>query len=173
MQIVTGCLCPTPTLLLPTIAGIAPAKLRRDESVYKLAVHAITANNHLLSRYIPVAPHELPRPRLKSRKLFFRHAADLLASRFDILQSWSAEWESVHHPPQLGVCPDIRAPAGASLPRKLWVTLNRLRYGVGKFGANMLRWGIRDSALCEGEYEEQTAEHIIHHCRVLHPPTVS
>ena len=40
MRIVTGCLRPTPTLSLPTLAGIAPAELQRDVSVHKLATQA-------------------------------------------------------------------------------------------------------------------------------------
>ena len=60
-----------------------------------------------------------------------------------VLATW--EWESVSHPPHFGMCPDVRAPADASLPQKLRVTLYYLRSGVGGFGANMLRWDIRDN----------------------------
>ena len=49
---------------------------------------------------------------------------------------------AAHHP----TGPNI--PPGADLPRREWVTLNHLRTGVGRFGANMYRWGLRPSAAC-------------------------
>ena len=38
---------------------------------------------------------------------------------------------------------------GQHVPRKEWTTLNRLRTGVGRFGAAMQKWGLTDSAHCE------------------------
>ena len=49
-------------------------------------------------------------------------------------------------------------------------TLNRLRTGVGRFNANMHRWGLRPSAACPCGAEEQTAHHIIHECPTFPPP---
>ena len=45
-----------------------------------------------------------------------------------------------------------------TLSRRAWTRLNRLRTGVGRFGANMLRWGLsmNDSCDCGAE---QTADH--------------
>ena len=48
---------------------------------------------------------------------------------------------------------------GVGLSRRAWTRLNRLRTGVGRFGANMLRWGLSTSDCCECG-AEQTAEHI-------------
>ena len=81
------------------------------------------------------------------------------------------KWESDSLPPQFGVNPDISVPAGASLPHKLWVTLNQLRTGGGRFGASMHRWGLSDSASCMCGAPEQMAEHIVYDCQVLHPPS--
>ena len=53
LRIVTGCLHPTPTALLPPLAGIAPAKLQREEIVDRLAHQALSISNHPLSCYIP------------------------------------------------------------------------------------------------------------------------
>ena len=125
LQIVTGCLRPTPTALLPPIAGIAPAKLWKEEIVDRLARQAFSICNHPLSCYIPDI-HQLFHQCLVSRKPFPRHAANLIASNFNLQCSWNVEWEQVPCPSQFGVCPDITAPAGASLPHKLRVTLNRL-----------------------------------------------
>ena len=49
---------------------------------------------------------------------------------------------AAHHPTGTNI------PPGADLPRREWVTLNHLRTGVGRFGANMYRWRLRPSAAC-------------------------
>ena len=73
-------------------------------------------------------------------------------------------------PPQLSVTPNTSLPPGADLPRKDWATLNRLRTGVGRFNANIHRWGLRPSAACPCGAEEQTAHHIIHEWPTFPPP---
>ena len=52
---------------------------------------------------------------------------------------------------------------GVGLSRRAWTRLNTLRTGVGRFGANMLRWGLsmNDSCDCGAE---QTADHITSGC---------
>ena len=61
-------------------------------------------------------------------------------------------------------------PPGADLPRREWVTLNRLRT---RFGANVFRWGLRPSATCLCGAPEQTADHILSECPMLGPPLSS
>ena len=55
-----------------------------------------------------------------------------------------------------------------SLTRTAWVKINRLRTGVGRFGASMQKWGVASSAKCECGASEQTADHIISTC-LIHP----
>ena len=84
--------------------------------------------------------------------------------------SWNEEWTKHQRPKKLTITPDTTAPAGSDLPRKLWVTLNRLRAGVGRFGAEMHKWGLRRSASCACAAATQNAEHILFDCNLLRPP---
>ena len=60
-------------------------------------------------------------------------------------------------------------PPGCYLPRNAWGQLNRLRTGVGRFGANMKLMGLCGSDLCEcGKL--QTEHHILHDCTKFKPP---
>ena len=79
LRIITGCLHPTPTAILPPLAGIAPAKLQREEIVDRLARQALSISNHLLSCNIPHI-HQFSHQCLVSWKPFPRHAANLIAS---------------------------------------------------------------------------------------------
>ena len=59
---------------------------------------------------------------------------------------------------------------GVGLSRRAWTRLNRLRTGVGRFGANMLRWGLSTNDSCECGAEE-TADHITSgRCPIYRPP---
>ena len=56
------------------------------------------------------------------------------------------------------------------LSRWAWTRLNRLRTGVGRFGANMLRWGLSTNDNCDCG-TEQTADHITSgRCPIYRPP---
>ena len=73
---------------------------------------------------------------------FIRHTATLQYGPFNTLSAWKDDWQHNPRPPQFTVTPNTKLPPGADLPRKDWVTLNRLRTGVGRFNANMHRWGL-------------------------------
>jgi len=68
------------------------------------------------------------------------------------------------------VTPAIFLSPGSELPRGLWVALNRLRTGDGRFGACLYRWGILDAPKCDCGAVEQSANHIIFDCNSLLPP---
>jgi len=76
-------------------------------------------------------------------------------------------WESAMPPAQFLVTPAVCLPSGSELPRSLWVALNRLRTGVGRFGICLYRWGILDTPKCICGAEEQPANHLIFDCNIL------
>ena len=85
-----------------------------------------------------------------------------------IKRAWMNTWKDITPPSQSCLNLNIGLSPGFNLRRNLWVTSNRLRTGVGRFGSNMCQWGLRETGSC-GE-ENQTAHHIIHHCKALRPP---
>ena len=131
MRIITGCVKPTPTHLLPVLSGITPAKLRRNYVSNKISYHAWANKEHPLHSLVP-DPQNLRPQRLKSRHPFYRHAAEHHNCDHDIIEAWNKEWTKHQRPKQLTITPDTTAPPGSDLPRKLWVILNRLRAGVGR-----------------------------------------
>ena len=169
MRIVTGCLRRTPVSYLPVLSGIAPPALRREHHTLRLVKKAQQDDQHLLHARIPTQQNP-GRQRLRSRRPFSRHAASLVDSDFNLKEKWNHEWQETAKPVQLTITPGIKIPPGAELPRKEWVTLNRLRCGVGRFAANMHRWGLKPSAACQCGAPEQTAHHIIFECPDLGPP---
>ena len=116
---------------------------------------------HPLHSLVPDSQSLRPQ-RLKSRHPFYRHAAEHHNCDHDIIEDWNEEWTKHHRPKQLTVTPNTATPPGSDLPRKLWVTLNRLRAGVGRFGAEMHKWGHRTSASCACGADTQNAEHLVH-----------
>ena len=169
MRIVNGCLRPTLVKYLPVLSGIAPPALRREHHTSMLVNKALLDTSHLLHARIATAQN-LGRQRLRSRRPFSRQAASLAKSNFNLMERWKHDWQETIKPAQLTILPGTNIPPGADLPRREWVTLNRLRTGVGRFGANMYRCGLRPSAACLCGAPEQTADHILSECTRLGPP---
>ena len=86
MRIITGCVKPTPTHLLPVLSGIAPAKLRRNYVSNKISYHAWVNKEHPLHSLVP-DPQNLRPQRLKSRHPFYRHAAEHHNCHHDIIEA--------------------------------------------------------------------------------------
>ena len=171
MRLITGCLRPTPTEFLPVLSGIAPAPMRREHHTHRLVTKASSNPDDLLHDVVEGSVTLGQRhQRLKSRRPFSRHAATLRGSDFNICQTWRTSWEDTQRPAQLVVTPNTSVPPGANLPRSEWVSLNRIRTGVGRFNAAMHRWGLRPSAACQCGAPEQTAQHILSECPDLRPP---
>ena len=59
---------------------------------------------------------------------------------------------------------------GMTLPRTVWVRLNRIRTGVGRFRSCLYKWGMVPSAACECGAEEQTVDHVVLQCAIHRPP---
>ena len=72
---------------------------------------------------------------------------------------WAESWASTTTRLHKFIPTPSNSGQGVGLSRRAWTRLNRLRTGVGRFGANMLRWGLstNDSCACGAE---QTADHI-------------
>ena len=58
----------------------------------------------------------------------------------------------------------IESPSKAPWLRSMAMVLNRLRTGVGRFSSSMLKWGLKDSSICECGAPEQTVDHILYIC---------
>ena len=139
MRIIAGWVKPTPTRLL-VLSGIAPAeKLRRNYATNKISYHACANKERPLHSLVP-NPQSLRPQRMKSRHPFYRLAAEHHNCDHDIIEAWNEEWTKHQRPKQLTLTLDTTTPPESDLPRKLWVTLNRLRAGVGRFGEEMHKW---------------------------------
>ena len=150
------------------LAGIAPAALRREHLTHSLVNKASLEPRHPLHNLVQTS--NSVRQRLPSRRPFSRHATTLSSSNFNMLEAWRTRWQEIQPPAQFTVQPNTSMPPGAELARREWVTLNRLRTGVGRFSHNMKRWGLRPSAACTCGHPDQTAHHVIHDCPTLSPP---
>ena len=169
MRIITGCVKPNPTHFLLVLSGISPAKLRGNYVINKISYRAWAKKDTHCTVLVP-DPQSLRPQRLKSRHPFYRHAAEHHNCDHNIIESWAEEWTKHQHPKQLTLTLDTTSPRGSDLPRKLWVTPNRLRAGVGRFGAEKHKWELRTSASCACRATAQNAEHILLNCNLLRPP---
>ena len=79
---------------------------------------------------------------------------------------WEEDWLSAAVVNSHLVCdPTIQQP-GFDLPRHSWTLLNRFCTGQGPYHANMHKWGLASSPLCDcGEL--QTMEHIVDTCLII------
>uniref|UniRef100_A0A2S2Q8Z5 RNA-directed DNA polymerase from mobile element jockey n=1 Tax=Sipha flava TaxID=143950 RepID=A0A2S2Q8Z5_9HEMI len=150
-RIITGCLRPTPTHKLYLLAGIAPPEIRRRVTTDIEKTKQIKDERH------PMFGHEIANTRLKSRKSFMQTAKELHESPQKArLQKWQDELQ----PEELTQITQ-QLPMGGHLPWPLWKTLNRLKAGVARTKANMIKWkfnGEDDSCDCG---ERQTDEHLL------------
>ena len=98
LRIISGCLKQNRRELLPVLSGIQPAQQRREHSTFKLDLQAQLNTNHPLHALVRSA--QFPgTQRLHSRHPFRRHAAALINSGFNILESWRVAWENARHWP--------------------------------------------------------------------------
>ena len=78
LRIVTDCLRPTPTdCLIPVLAGIQPAELRRLGATLSLAYRGSLDPDHILYELL-AGPPDVHREKLKSRRPFMSAAQRLL-----------------------------------------------------------------------------------------------
>ena len=84
---------------------------------------------------------------------------------------WKDDWLAAPPSRLHNFIRDPHSVPGLDLPRKQWTTLNRLRTGVGRFSSSMLKWGLKDSSVCECGAPEQTVDHILDVCPQHRPPS--
>ena len=177
LRLVTGCLRPTATDDLYTLACVQPSELRRKGATLSLARRAQDPK-HMLHERLLSPPYEGHR-QLKSRRLFVPAALDLLNNADALSTSaagswadhkWNMEWQEcasrLH-----GFIADVSSlPLEIHFPRPAWVRLNRLRAGVGLFRSTMHKWGMVPTPACECGAYEQTADHLIISCPIYRHP---
>ena len=173
LRTITGRLRPTPVDQLPVLAEIAPPALRWEAATLVLG-RCACQHDHLLHDVMENSTH---RKRLKSRRPLTHHDHQLVSSvpsqetvkhwtQTRCAESWASTTTRLHR----YIPSPSNSGQGVGLSRRAWTRLNRLRTGVGRFGANMLRWGLSTSDCCDCG-AEQTAEHITSgRCPIYRPP---
>ena len=158
MRIITGTLKSTPLQWLPALSHIAPPGVRRQEIMRK-ELHRTSTNPDL-----PI--HEdlgnLPKMRLKSRTPFWTSAKSL--EEFDLKGEWRKTWAESDFPNHDLVQDPTSEPAGFNLPRKQWVTLNRIRTLHARSAHHLHRWKMKDSPACDCGNPDQTVKHVVNDC---------
>ncbi|VVC43071.1 Hypothetical protein CINCED_3A006568 [Cinara cedri] len=103
--------------------------------------------------------HEITNSRLKSRKSFIQTAKELHESPQKArLQRWQDELQ----PEELTQATQ-QLPMGGHLPWPLWKTLNRLKAGVARTKANMVKWKFNgeDDTLGDCGERQTPDEHLL------------
>ena len=144
-------------IFLPPLSGIQSPSCRRKKLCKRLYYKADNTD-HLLHN---ILYSKTPSKRLKYRKL--------LRPFLESLQGYDPQQEPLPHKLQPHIQDWSNKPLGHGLLRKVWVQLNRLRTGTGKFGDSMVKWGFGDDNLCQCG-EPQTAYHIVNDCKSTGPP---
>lgn len=128
MRVITGCLKRTPLPWLPVLANIIPAETRKKGALVNIVRNHEGTNNSMLS----LMAKTTPKGRLKSRKPTWATARKgTIEFRFQRIYGLVQRMgRSKLRNSDLISNPSIPL-AGFSLPRQNWVTLNRLKTGVG------------------------------------------
>lgn len=157
MRMISGTVKSTPCQWLPVLSNIEPPHCRRQAALSR-EYRKIISNPALpVHNDIGQVSH-----RLKSRNPPLQTATRIAS--FDPLACWTGEWESttISHTPWK-VTPGTKPP-GFALPRRCWVTMNRLRTGHGRCGEMMFKWGLRETPECDCGAPLQSVQHIIADC---------
>ena len=177
LDIITGCLRPTPTDHLPVFSSIHPAELRRLGAILSLAHRGSLDPDHILYGFLS-GSSDTRQMRLRSRRAFVPATRNLLdnLARLGIRASewtnhkWNTEYCENASRLRAFVFGTGARPVGMGLPRAAWVKLNRLRTGVGRFHSSMYKWGLAPLPNCECDASEQTADHVVTACPIHRAP---
>lgn len=158
MRIIAGAIKTTPLYWLPVLSNIEPPYVRRTNILIR-EFKKISSNTAL-----PIHQDLIVFTRLKSRNPPVKTAQELLSQNYNGVEIWRTDWRNRAHPRWHTLFESPKHPAGFHLPRKTWVTLNRIRTGHGRCGSLMHRWNLRPDPGCDCGAQEQTIHHIVSEC---------
>ena len=146
------------TEYLPVLVGIPSNHIRTDFHAYHLVQKASSNTTHFL--YNTRQPQLLPMDTLPpvgrfTKKLFTCGIPSTMSTIRGKMRGAKPA-----PPVQFGGTRST-SPLVDLIPRKAWVTLNRLGTGIGKCNVLMSQWGFCDSAAYSCGAEEQTMDPII------------
>ena len=153
LRTITEFLHPTQVDQLPLLDEITLTALRREVATLVLGRRACQ-HDHLLHDVMENSTH-LKKP--KSHRSLTHHAQQLVSSvpPQETVKHWTqTRWAlsgasattRLHH--KFMPTPS-NSGQGVGLSRRAWTRLNRPLFGLGRFGANMLHWGLSMSDSCE------------------------
>ena len=161
MRPVTGTQRPTNVNWLLVLSNIEPPQIRRDRATlleYKKAQQ--------LTDRVPIKEilREPPKSRLRSRRPIGIDAARLANLNQTEQETWDQSWiQGV--PPGHDLVTNPTCPQSEfTLPRRQFVTLNRLRCGQARCAESLYRWGVITSHACPFGESQHTTRHIIGEC---------
>lgn len=159
MRVISGTVKSTPLFWLPVLSHIEPPRIRRLNNLIR-EYNKILANPDL-----PIhADLNIRFSRLKSRTPPIQTAQELVRRKFNPKTDWQQEWNGLAPTQWQTLFSHKNLPAGFDLPRKTWVTLNRVRTNHGRCGSMMYKWGMRSSPACDCGAAKQTINHIVTEC---------
>ena len=111
-----------------------------------------------------------PMSRLRSRRPFVIEAARLANLNQTEQETWEHSWiQGVPPGHDIVTYPTCPQP-GFTLPRRQFVTLNRLRCGQARCAESLHRWGVIASPACPSGESHQTTRHIVEECPLTEFP---
>ncbi|KAE9521936.1 hypothetical protein AGLY_017670 [Aphis glycines] len=119
--------------------NIAPPKIRREQALIREWTKI--KNNKNLPVHADVRINA-DRLRLKSRKPPWKTAEMLLLENTGENTKWFEDWMAENPDVQNIVTNPTSKQPGFDLPRKIWVTLNRIRTGHGRCNHMMYKWKL-------------------------------
>ena len=158
----SGALRPTNINWLPVLSNIKPPQIRCDRATlqeYKKAQQLMDC--------VPIKEiiREPTMSRLRSRRPFVAEAVRLASLNQTEQEIWEQSWIEAWVPPGHDVVTNPTCPQpGFTLPRRQFVTLNRLRCGQARCAESLYRWGVIASPACRYGESHQTTRHIVEEC---------
>ena len=159
MRVISGCIKATPIQWLPVLTNIMPPSIRRQQALVSTIDKSLSFDNSILANLM----REVPNQSL-SRKPPFITYQELKANNFNPLDKWKMEWSASVPDNGFLILDPTQKLDGFNLPRRQWVTLNRIRTGRGRCGQTLHKWGLAADASCDCGAPVQTIDHIVSSC---------